>query len=248
MTNPQQLTSSQLDSFDEFLLDGTEHTLKALETVFELNIDCSNSSIEVAPTVQNRKLNKLGKGSYYVISSSLTGEVNGNIALFMHETDFKYFRKMMQPVLSLLFLSDSDLDLVELGSQMPDLTQNDNAGRASDTAYHAQMMDALAEMGNVLIGLYTKDIYKMCGLNTHHSVPEVMESIDQDIFQQVLLSLGEGDRSLIVIDNEIYLESRPVKLWCLISPARDSFRKILSGLDAQHETAAQPQQRRASWA
>ena len=121
MANPQQLTNNQQDSFDEFLLDGTAHTLRALETVFELSIECSNSSIEVVSTVENRKLNEFGKGSYYVISSSLTGEVNGNIALFMHESDFKYFRKMMRPVLSLLFLSDSDLDLAELGSKMLEL-------------------------------------------------------------------------------------------------------------------------------
>lgn len=231
MTIPLLLTAEQHGLFDQFLLDGTANTLTALDTVFELSIDCSGSSIEVAPAKQNENLKNFGSGPLYIISSALAGEVSGSIVLLLRDTDFKELSEVMKPVLSLLFLSAPDTDLGALDRKNPAGGGKNREGLLGDSAYRELMMDSLTEMGNVLIGLYAKSIHKICGLSTHHSLPLIMKDPHQTVIRQILYSPSERDRFHVVIENELYLEDKTIKLWCLISPTRDSFSDILSSLD-----------------
>lgn len=241
-----QLTDKHVKAFGEFLLDGTANTLNALEVVFDLGIDCSDSSIETGPALENKNLKHLGGGPLYVISSALVGEVNGSIVLFLQAGDFKYLSEMMRPVLSLLSLTGDELKQADSENQAG--VKSDTAGLADSASYREQMLDALAEMGNILIGLYTKSIYKTCGLNTHHSVPLVMRDPHQTTIRRILYSSGERERQHIVVENELFLQGNPIKLWCLISPSPNSFRDILSSIDAQNNAEIDAQQPRANHA
>jgi len=248
MVIPLKITAEQSDTFNKLLIDGTANTLIALETVFELSIDSSDSSIEVAPTVQNENLKHFGVGPLYVISSALTGDLNGSIVLVLRAADFNYLSELMRPVLSLLYLASSDIDLNVQDRDKPEWMTNEGAGQVDDLAYREHMMDALAEMGNVLIGLYIRSIFKICGLNSRHSVPLVMKDPHQTTIRRILYSSEERERLHLVIENELFLEDKPLKLWCLISPARDSFRDMLDGIDGNIEQPVSGQQRSVNWA
>lgn len=248
INSQQQLTDNQIGSFNRFLLDGAARTLSVLETVFELTIDCSSSSIEVAPVSQNQNLKHFGTGPLYIISSSLTGEINGSIVMLLRLADFNYLSEMMKPVLSLLFLSSSDTDLTVLEHQRPEWMQNDDVEPLDDLAYHDQMMDVLAEMGNILMGQYTRGIFKICGLNTSHSVPLVMKDPLQATIRQVLTSSGKEGGMQLVIENELFLKNKPLKLWCLIAPSKDSFKEILKGIDQREKLQTDMHRQSANWA
>ncbi len=227
----QSLTEKQLKSFDRFLVDGTRKALNALEVMFGLNIDSSDSTIEIAPAVNSETLKHLGNGTLYVVSSSLVGDLQGSMLLLMRSDDFKYLGEMMRPILSLLFLSAPDADLSELDSRKPDWMQDNDTGSSGDTAFDEQMMDTLAEMGNVLFGLYTKAMCNICALNSHHSVPEASRDPEQRAIQK-LLSSSEGKRQLrMIIENEFVMTGRPIKIWCLISPEQKSFQEILGRIE-----------------
>ncbi len=120
----------------------------------------------------------------------------------------------------------------------PEWMQINGNDHADDAAYREQMMDALAEMGNVLIGLYTRSFYKICGLVTHHSLPLVMKDPQQTNIRRILYSSKQRECPHLVIENEFYLENKPLKLWCLISPTPKSFQKILKRIDSQVEQHA----------
>ena len=222
------LTRKQSNSFDRFLVDGTGKALNALEVMFGLNIDSSDSTIEIATAVNSEILKHLGNGTLYIVSSAMVGDMQGSILLLMRSGDFKYLGEVMRPVLSLLFLSNIDADLATLDSQKPDWMQDNGTGHTGDAAFNEQMMDTLAEMGNVLFGLYSKAIYKICALNTHHSVPKALKDPDQQAIQQVLSSSAAPDQLHMVIENEFVVMDRPIKLWCLISPTQESFQEILN--------------------
>ena len=231
IANQLSLTPKQVDSFDRFLVEGTGSTLDALETMFGLNVDSSASSIEIAPSTNSENLKHLGSGPLYVVSSALVGDLQGKILLLMRLVDFEYLSEVMRPILSLLFLCSPDSDLEQLNRQMLECIQDSGAQDSDEIVFHAQMMDTLAEMGNVLIGLYSKAIYNICDLNTHHSLPFALRDPDQRLMQRVLSSPEASDQSYLVIENEFVVMDRPIKLWCLISPTQDSFQDILARIE-----------------
>jgi len=233
IANQQSFTTKQVNSFDQFLVDGTGKALNALEDMFGLNIDSSDSSIEIAPAVSNENLKHLGNGALYIVSSAMTGDLQGSILLVMRSDDFNYLCEAMRPVLSLLFLSNPDADLAVLDSQKPKWMQENSKEPSEDAAFKEQMMDTLAEIGNVFFGLYTKAIYRISDLNTHHSIPEVLKDTDQQLIKQVLSSSEKPDQLHLVIENEFVVVDRPIKLWCLISPTRASLADILKRIESR---------------
>jgi len=232
--NAQQisLTKKQINSFDRFLVDGTGNTLNALTGMFGLNIDSSNSTIEIASAVHSENLNRLGSGALYVVSSALLGDMQGSIVLLMRKCDFECLGDVMKPILNLLFLSSTDTDLATLDNQKPDWMRNSSLNHSSDPVFHEQMMDTLSEMGNVIIGLYTKAIYKNYKLNTHHSLPKTLEDPDQQAFSQILSSSEVSEPLHMIIENEFIVMAKPIKLWCVISPTLESFQNMLNIIDS----------------
>lgn len=166
----------------------------------------------------------------YIISSTLEGQVDGSIALFMRATDFNYLSQVMRPVLSLYFYANSDDDLEELEHNKPDWMQKSPEDCVNDSVYKKQMLDVFAEMGNVLLGQYTKSIFKIYGLHTQHSVPLLIRDPQQVMTRQLLFASGEKSRFHIVIENEIIMDDKPINLWCLISPTTASFASIQNGV------------------
>jgi len=225
------LTGNQVDSFDQFLIDGTSSTLDAFENMFGLNIDSSSSSIEIAPQASNDTLKNLGSGPLYVVSSSLAGDMQGRLLLFMRSVDFDYLSEAMRPVLSLLFLCSPEADLEQLNRRMLECIHDADEHDSGEVLFHKQMMDALAEMGNVLIGLYSKAMYNICNLNTHHSLPFAVRDPDHRLIGRALSLLETMDQPFILIENEFVVMDRPIKLWCLISPSQESCKDLLKRIE-----------------
>ena len=235
IANQLSLAQKQINTFDRFLIDSTDKILNTLEVMLELEIGSSDSNIEIATAVNSETLKHLGSGTLYTVSSALVGDVQGSILLLMRSGDFEHLGEVIKPLLSLLFLSSPDADLATLDSQKPDWMQDKGIVHTGDTAFHEQMMDTLAEIGNVLFGIYTKAIYKISDLNTYHSVIEVFRDSDQQSIQPVLSSSEMPDQLHLVIENEFVVMDKPFKLWCLISPTQESFQDILNRIECRYE-------------
>lgn len=235
IANQLKLTSKQVNFFDGFLADGTARILHALKTIFELDIDSSDSCIEIASADQSENLKHLGNEPLYTISSTMMGDVQGSILILLRSDDFKYLSKIMAPTLSLIFLSRPGDDLTELDNQKPDWMKGNGARLTDDADYLAQMMDTLTELANILIGLYGRAIYQVSELNTQYSVPKVLKHPNQQALKQVLSSSERSDQLHLVIQNDFFVMDKSIKLWCLISPTRKSFQKILKRAEYHKE-------------
>ncbi len=225
--NQQSLSKNQRSFFDRFLVAGTRKALKAFETIFGLKIESSDSSIEIAPGVDSKKLKQIGSERLYVISSVMAGELQGNLHLVMHSSDFKYLGEVMKPLLGLLYLSNHRSDLATLDRQKPDWMHDSDTRQSGDTAFHQQMMDRLTEMGKVLFGVYSEAIYMIYDLHTYHTLSKSLADPDQQAIQQVLSSSESPDQLHLIIENEFVVVGQPIRFWCLISPTRKSFQEIL---------------------
>ena len=228
VTNQPSLTRNQIDSFDRFLIASIDKALSVFKTLLALNIDSSDSSIEIVPAINIEKIEPLSNGPVYIISSEMTGELQGGLHLLMRSSDFENLGEVMKPILKLLFLSSPDADLATLESQKLDWMKDNDKSCTDDPAFHEQMIDVLTEMGNILFGIYTSAIYAVYDLHTNHSVPAAFRDTDRHHTQQVLSSPELLDAQHLVIENEFSVLEKPIKLWCLVSPTQKSFQEILN--------------------
>ncbi|MFT5139883.1 MAG: chemotaxis protein CheY-P-specific phosphatase CheC [Lysobacterales bacterium] len=235
IANQFDLNKKQISSFGHFLTEGADGTLYALENLFGLDIDSSDSSIEITPILSPECLRNLGNGTLYTVSSAMLGEIQGSMLLLLRAGDFQYLGEIMRPVLNLLFLSDDSTELARLENEKPGWMQDGDLCTEDEAVFRAQMMDMLAEMGNVLIGLYTKAIYDIYALNTHHSVPLAFQDDEQETIRKFLAADQPDGQMHLVIENEFTIMDQSIKLWCLISPSGESFRNILKCIESREE-------------
>jgi hypothetical protein len=232
------LNARQSTSFDRFLLGGTGKILNALETMFELDIEKSESLIEIAAANESSALRSVSNGPLYTVSSELMGALRGQVQLLVHSSDLYYLGELLKPVLSLLFLSRPETDLKTLDSQKPGWMADQDTPAMEDAEFHAQMMDVLAEMGNVLIGLYSRSIYEMSALRTQHALPRIEQTTLISTVQGILDRDGIHDQPRLIIDHLFLIAGVPFHLWCVISLVPESFEDLLRGIDACSEREA----------
>lgn len=227
ITHQLNLTEKQVSSFDRFLIDGTQKALSALDDMFGLDIECSDSCIEITPALLSENLKHIGDEPLYTVSSAMVGDMQGRIFVLMRASDFQHLGKAMQPTLDLLFCSDINADLTLSLGQDNGQVEKDDSSKTEEDPFHEQMMDTLSEMANVFIGLYARAIYGISNMNTHYSVPYAIKDPKQQIVRHFLLSPEASDQFHLVIQNEFFIQGNPIKLWCLFSPTRGSLRNIL---------------------
>ncbi len=222
------LSKNQINYIDRFLVNSTRQSLELLETTFMLQIDSSDSNIEIVATADIEKIERLNSESLYVIPSEMTGELQGHLHLLMRLSDFINLGEMLKPTLEFLFLSEHDVNLAAPESQKPNWMQDKNKSKMDESAFQNHLMDALTEMGNSLFGIYTNAFYETYDLYTHHSPLRPLRDSDQRSIQQVLLSPEMQNKQHFVVENEIHVLNNHIRLWCLISPTQKSFEEILN--------------------
>lgn len=223
-THQLSLSKNHLKYFERFLLESTSKSLDVLENMFAIHIDNSDSSIEILPNVDIEKMEHLASNPLFVISSEISGELEGTLNLLMSSTDFENLGEVMKPILKLLFLSNPDADLATLEDQKPDWMHSTHP---NDSTFISVILDTLTEMGNVLFGVYTIALYKVFDLNSHHSVPVILKDKEQQNIQQILSLPELANKQHLVIESEFSVLHKPIKLWCLISLSKKSFQDIL---------------------
>jgi chemotaxis protein CheY-P-specific phosphatase CheC len=229
------LSEKQVNSFDHFLVDGTQKALSALDDMFGLDIESSGSCFEIAPAAASENLKHLGDEPLYTVSSAMVGDMKGRIFVLMRSSDFKHLGKAMKPTLELLFCTDIDDDLALTADQGVSRVRGNGNWKTEDDLFHEQMMDTLSEMANVFIGLYARAIYGISKLNTHYSVPYAVKDNKQQIVRHFLWAPEASGEQQLVIENEFFVLGKPIKLWCLFCPTRRSLQNILKRIEANDE-------------
>ena len=209
------------------MIASTHKILDVLETMFSLNIDGSDSGIKILPTDAIENMERLTSNPLVVISSNMTGEMQGSLKLVMPSSDFKDLGEALKPTLKLIFLSNPDADLSTLEDQTPHWMEDDKQSDSDDFAFLEQMIDTSTELGNVLFGIYTDAIYRVYDLHTRHSLPEFAIASDQQFIGDVLSSSALLDKQHLMIENNFSLLNGHFGLWCLISPSKESFQVML---------------------
>lgn len=230
-----RLTEKQIRSLERVLLHVTDDTLKSLENVFSLDISSSDSCIRLITALDNEVLKPIGSGTLYTVKSGLEGQVEGQVLVLMRVQDFRYLGRLMKPVLARYFGAGTGKRAPDSGSGGAPIPIE--AGK--DARLNAQMMELLEELGNILCGVYSRALYKVCGLDSHHGMPVAAVDRQQNVLQKLFGEPAAGLQPLLVLENEYFVQDNPVRFWGLIAPAKASFMRILLQLEeGDDETSA----------
>jgi hypothetical protein len=156
------------------------------------------------------------------------------MAIALRSVDYIHLSKVMRPVLQQLFWTGADQDLTLADDALDEAGEEQNNDRP-DSEFERQMTDTLCEMANVFIGLYTKAVYKICGLTTQYSLPRFNFDYDQKFMQEIYGSGNASNRHQLVIQNEFFLKSKSIMLWCIISPCRESLEAMLENIESHQD-------------
>ncbi|MEJ8566508.1 chemotaxis protein CheC [Elongatibacter sediminis] len=219
------------DGFDRLLLKGTQSVLQSLESMFELEVENSASLLEVVPWDENQAPLQFGDGPFYSVSCGFDGDLAGRAAFVLSEDDFRHLANELMPVLSLMFLSDPGAELTSLEERKPNWME-DTSSALDDEECRAQILDAFSELGNVLVGACTRAIFELTGLRTQHSLPVVEFSHDRSKVDGLLVEGLDSPPMLVVIDNELLIGGRTLRLWSFITLDAVSFERVLESLDS----------------
>lgn len=238
LRGPVSLSERQSNGLNRFLLGGTEWVLRTIETMFEVEIEKSESLMEIAPANESEFLRTVNDRALYTISSDLAGDLQGRVCLLVQSAHVQHLADLMMPVLTLLFLSDADADLQTLERSKPGWMGEAGGPAMQDAEFQAQMTDLLGELGNVLIGSYTRTLFEWSALATRHSLPRVGGNV---AWKDVLILLDHCSVQRhpgLIIQHHLQIGGRPVSLWCVISLVPDSLGNLLSAIESWAERKA----------
>jgi chemotaxis protein CheC len=91
-------------------------------------------------------------------------------------------------------------------------------------------LSAIAEIGNILSGVYLAAIHDFCGLNIYHNVPILAIDMIQPLLDEALARISRRILTAILIENEFILEEHHIRTLMLIIPSVKSIKRLIDAL------------------
>ncbi len=95
-------------------------------------------------------------------------------------------------------------------------------------------ISAIAEMGNIMAGVYLASIHDFTRLNIYHSTPEIISDMYQAIIDEIFTSMGSFGINFIVIENDFIINSNnteyKLKAYWLLIPSLKSAKKLAESI------------------
>jgi chemotaxis protein CheC len=92
-------------------------------------------------------------------------------------------------------------------------------------------LSVLAEMGNILAGVYLTAIHEFCRLSIYHTVPMIAIDMIQSLLDESIVTLSREAQALILVENEFIVEEICIKTFLLVIPAVQSVRTLVDSIE-----------------
>jgi chemotaxis protein CheC len=115
-------------------------------------------------------------------------------------------------------------------ARLAELAENALPGPKKDQPDPDHTLSILAEIGNILAGVYLTAIHDFCKLNVCHSVPVLAVDMVQSLLDESLALQSSADQMVILVSNEFVIGDGKVKTFLLIFPSRDSLKALVDSM------------------
>jgi len=96
---------------------------------------------------------------------------------------------------------------------------------------HSESLSALAELGNIMVGVYLTAIHDFCQLNIYHSVPTLAIDMAGSLVDEALSAATRQVQTLLVENRFNLAEEQVIRTFLLIIPAGPSVRVLADSIE-----------------
>ncbi len=211
MNDAKQLLSiEQVDFLTEMMNIGAGHAATALTQVLHCRVDIVIPRVFVITDAQ--ELSILTSPSLPVVCArmGMVGDVSGGLFLIVPE--------------------EQKEDLIRLAERaMMGTGQSWRAGLTSQESDDLKL-SVIAEIGNIVAGVYLTAVHDFCRLNIYHTVPTVATDMVQALLDESLVRLSRQVQHIIVIENEFMVEEKLIRTFLVMIPSVESVNILVNSI------------------
>jgi chemotaxis protein CheC len=207
----QLLSAEQVDFLTEMMNIGAGHAATALTQVLQCRVDIVIPRVFVITDAQ--ELSILTSPSLPVVCArmGMVGDVSGGLFLIVPE--------------------EQKEDLIRLAERAVTGTgQSWRAGITNSKADDDLKLSVIAEIGNIVAGVYLTAVHDFCKLNIYHTVPTVATDMVQALLDESLVRLSRQVQHIIVIENEFMVKEKLITTFLVMVPSVESVDILVNSI------------------
>jgi len=206
----QLLSEEQVDFLNEITNIGAGNAAAALSQVLQCQVDLVIPRVFII--AETKELSTLDNPSLPVVCTrmGMVGDVSGGLFLIVPE--------------------EQKNDLIRLAEQaMMGTGQSWRAGLTSQESDDLKL-SVIAEISNIVAGVYLMAVHDFCKLNIYHTVPTVATDMVQALLDESLVKLSRQVQHIIVIENEFMVEEKLIKTFLVMIPSVESVDILVNSI------------------
>lgn len=206
----QLLSAEQVDFLTEMMNIGAGNAATALTQVLQYQVDVVVPRVFVIADTQ--ELSILSSPSLPVVCArmGMVGDVSGGLFLIVPE--------------------EQKEDLIRLAERaMMGTNQSWRAG-ITNSKLDDLKLSVIAEIGNIVAGVYLTAIHDFCKLNIYHTVPTVATDMVQALLDESLVRLSRQVQHIIVVENEFMVKEKLIKTFLVMIPSVESVDILVNSI------------------
>ncbi|MCX6690496.1 MAG: chemotaxis protein CheC [Methanoregula sp.] len=202
-TQVQKITDEQMDFIRELVNIGAGNAVTALSQLLQCKVEL------LMPTVQVLRAHEVapaltGSPAAAVIGvrMDLIGDVTGAFYVILSKDDLKKISVLIKNV------------------------------SHWDTGEKDYVLETIAEIGNILAGVYLTAIHDFSSLVIYHTIPRAAIDMIQSLLDETLVEVCEIMPEIFIFMNEFAIKTQSFKMYMLLIPSPDSFDRLAGSLQA----------------
>jgi len=121
-------------------------------------------------------------------------------------------------------------DLIHLAEQaMMESSQSRRAGSTNQESDDLKL-SVIAEIGNIVAGVYLTAVHDFCKLNIYHTVPTIATDMIQALLDESLVRLSSQVQHIIVVENEFIVEKKRIRTFLVMIPSMESVNILVNSI------------------
>lgn len=215
----QLLSEDQIDFLREMMNIGAGHATTAMMQMLKCRV---NTTVPEVSTVPTGRLSPIVSDSSLPVTAAkidMVGSVTGH-AFFI----------VPQQYMSIL------TGLAEQANLGGVVQSTGPAPSTIKSATHIRFSNdisasILAEIANIIVGVYMTAIHDFCGLNIFHTVPIVATDMILSLLDETLARMSYQVQAAILVKNEFRVETKRLATYLLIIPSSESIKTLVGSIE-----------------
>lgn len=208
------LSEEQLDFLSEMMNVGAGNAATALTKMLQCTVDLRIPRVHVLAAPQVPLVLSDPSQPVACVRMCMVGEVIGDLFFIVPD--------------------DQKIALIRLAERASGLRNAEFGVRNSKSAIrnpNSEDLSVLAEIGNILAGVYLAAIHDFCKLNIYHTVPRVAIDMSQSLLDEPLATMSREIEEVIMVVNDFITADGNITTYFMAIPSPQSVKTLVDSID-----------------